>query len=121
MVLVGHSYGGIVITEAGNDPKVSNLDIAFSHAGLMPASDVATLKVSEWQRMVDVNVKGVLNTTACMLPDMIRQRSGHIINTSPIAGRKVFPGLAAIVPPSTQLQLCRKGCAASRPGSTISG
>ena len=70
------------------------IDIVFNNAGLMPASDVETLKVAEWHRMVDVNVKGVLNTTAAVLPYMIRQRSGHIINTSSIAGRKVFPGLA---------------------------
>ena len=66
------------------------IDIVFNNAGLMPASDVETLKVAEWHRMVDVNVKGVLNTTAAVLPYMIRQRSGHIINTSSIAGRKVF-------------------------------
>lgn len=70
------------------------IDIVFNNAGLMPASDIETLKVSEWQRMVDVNIKGVLNTTASVLPYMIKQGAGHIINTSSIAGRKVFPGLA---------------------------
>lgn len=83
--------------KAGTEKLVAaygTIDIAFNNAGLMPASDIETLKVSEWQRMVDVNVKGVLNTTAAVLPYMIRQRAGHIINTSSIAGRKVFPGLA---------------------------
>ena len=83
--------------KAGTEKLVAaygTIDIAFNNAGLMPASDIETLKVSEWQRMVDVNVKGVLNTTAAALPFMIKQRSGHIINTSSIAGRKVFPGLA---------------------------
>jgi len=83
--------------QAGTEKLVAaygTIDIAFNNAGLMPASDIETLKVSEWQRMVDVNVKGVLNTTASVLPYMIKQRSGHIINTSSIAGRKVFPGRA---------------------------
>ncbi|MBW9055480.1 SDR family oxidoreductase [Rhizobium mesosinicum] len=69
------------------------VDILFNNAGLMPLSDIEALKVDEWQRMVDVNIKGVLNTTAAVLPHMIRQKSGHIVNTSSIAGRKVFAGL----------------------------
>lgn len=71
-----------------------SIDILFNNAGLMPLSDVDQLKTSEWHRMVDVNVKGLLNTTAAVLPQMIKQRSGHIFNTSSIAGRKVFKGLS---------------------------
>ena len=47
---------------------------------------------AEWHRVVDVNIKGVLNTTAAVLPHMIKQRAGHILNTSWIAGRKIFNG-----------------------------
>lgn len=71
-----------------------SIDILFNNAGLMPLSDVDQFKTSEWDRMVDVNVKGLLNTTAAVLPQMIRQHSGHIFNTSSIAGRKVFTGMA---------------------------
>jgi NADP-dependent 3-hydroxy acid dehydrogenase YdfG len=71
-----------------------SIDILFNNAGLMPLSDVDQLKISEWHRMVDVNVKGLLNTTAAVLPRMIKQHSGHIFNTSSIAGRKVFKGLS---------------------------
>lgn len=70
------------------------LDIVFNNAGLMPLSDVESLKVDEWHRMVDVNVKGLLNSTAATLPHLIRRGAGHIVNTSSIAGRKVFPGLS---------------------------
>ncbi|MBA5238950.1 SDR family oxidoreductase [Pectobacterium aroidearum] len=70
-----------------------SLHILFNNAGLMPVSDVDQFRIDEWNRMVDVNIKGVLNTTAAALPYMIAQHSGHIINTSSIAGRKVMPGL----------------------------
>ena len=70
------------------------IDILFNNAGLMPLSDLDQLKTAEWLRMVDVNVKGLLNTTAAVLPQMIKQHSGHIFNTSSIAGRKVFKGLS---------------------------
>ncbi|MBY4629389.1 SDR family oxidoreductase [Rhizobium croatiense] len=70
-----------------------SIDILFNNAGLMPISDLEALKTDEWHRMVDVNIKGLLNTTAAVLPMMIRQKGGHIVNTSSIAGRKVFPGL----------------------------
>jgi NADP-dependent 3-hydroxy acid dehydrogenase YdfG len=71
-----------------------SIEILVNNAGLMPLSDIDQLKVDEWHRMVDVNVKGLLNTTAAVLPEMIKQRSGHIFNMSSIAGRKVFKGLA---------------------------
>lgn len=83
--------------QAGFDKLVAaygGLDIVFNNAGLMPISDVETLKVDEWHRMLDVNIKGVLNSTAAALPLLKQRGAGHILNTSSIAGRKVFPGLA---------------------------
>ncbi|MBE9604076.1 SDR family oxidoreductase [Acetobacteraceae bacterium H6797] len=74
--------------------RFGRLDILVNNAGLMPLSDVESLKVDEWQRMVDVNVSGVLNATAAALPQMMAQKSGHIFNMSSIAGRKVFTGLS---------------------------
>jgi len=70
------------------------IDILVNNAGLMPLSDIDHFKVNEWHRMVDVNVKGLFNTTAAVLPQMIKQRSGHVFNMSSIAGRKVFKGLS---------------------------
>ncbi|WP_341487735.1 SDR family oxidoreductase [Pararhizobium sp. A13] len=83
--------------EAGVNKLVDaygSIDVLFNNAGLMPLSDIDALKTDEWQRMVDVNVKGLLNTTAAVLPQMIKQHAGHIFNTSSIAGRKVFKGLS---------------------------
>ncbi|WP_115576233.1 SDR family oxidoreductase [Xanthomonas campestris] len=70
------------------------IDILFNNAGLMPISDIESLKTDEWNRMVDVNIKGLLNSTAAVLPYLKKRGQGHIINTSSIAGRKVFPGLS---------------------------
>lgn len=69
------------------------IDILVNNAGLMPMSDIDELKVQEWRRMIDVNFGGVLNLTAAVLPTMMERRSGHIVNVSSIAGRKVFRGL----------------------------
>ncbi|EHK76480.1 short-chain dehydrogenase/reductase, partial [Sinorhizobium meliloti CCNWSX0020] len=74
--------------------QFGRLDIAVLNAGLMPLSDIDSLKTDEWHRMVDVNVKGVLNATAAVLPLLTKQRSGHIFVMSSIAGRKVFKGLS---------------------------
>ncbi|QNL48108.1 SDR family oxidoreductase [Olivibacter sp. SDN3] len=70
------------------------IDILVNNAGIMPAADIDTFKTEEWTAMVDVNIKGILNTTASVLPELITQHSGHIINLSSIAGRKLFKGLA---------------------------
>ncbi len=68
------------------------VDILINNAGLMPLSFMKNLHVEEWHRMVDVNVKGVLNCLASALPVMKKQENGHIINVSSVAGRRVFPG-----------------------------
>ncbi|GGH64492.1 NADP-dependent 3-hydroxy acid dehydrogenase YdfG [Filimonas zeae] len=74
--------------------KYGKMDILVNNAGIMPLSDVETLKVDEWHKMVDVNIKGTLNTTAAVLPYLMAQNSGHIFNLSSIAGRKLFTGLS---------------------------
>jgi NADP-dependent 3-hydroxy acid dehydrogenase YdfG len=70
------------------------LDVIINNAGLMPQSLLEHLKVDEWDRMIDVNIKGVLYGIAAALPHMQRQKSGHIINVSSVAGHKVGPGSA---------------------------
>jgi NADP-dependent 3-hydroxy acid dehydrogenase YdfG len=68
------------------------IDVMINNAGLMPQSLLERLKVDEWDRMIDVNIKGVLYGVAAALPAMKAQRSGHIINVSSVAGHKVRPG-----------------------------
>lgn len=67
------------------------IDVLVNNAGIMPLSPLARLKVDEWDRMVDVNIKGVLYGIAAALPLMLEQKSGHIINVSSVAGHVVFP------------------------------
>ncbi len=71
--------------------KWGSVDILVNNAGLMPLSFVKNLKVDEWDRMVDVNVKGVMYCTAAAVPHMLEGGSGHIVNISSVAGRIVFP------------------------------
>ncbi len=71
--------------------KWDTVDILVNNAGLMPLSFFKNLKVDEWDKMIDVNIKGVLYSTAAAIPYMIAKKSGHIINISSVAGRIVFP------------------------------
>lgn len=68
------------------------VDVIFLNAGLMPNSPLSALKTDDWHQMVDVNVKGVLNGVAAVLPAFTTQKSGHVITTSSVAGLKAYPG-----------------------------
>ncbi len=70
------------------------IDVMINNAGLMPLAPLEYLKVDEWDRMIDVNIKGVLYGIAAALPYMKKQRAGHFINVSSVAGHKVTPGAA---------------------------
>ena len=68
------------------------VDVIFLNAGIMPNSPLSALKTDEWNQTVDVNIKGVLNGVAAVLPTFVSQKSGHIITTSSVAGLKSYPG-----------------------------
>ena len=70
------------------------VDVMVNNAGLMPHSPLERLKISDWDQMIDVNLKGVLYGIAAALPYMQAQKAGHIINVSSVAGHKVRPGSA---------------------------
>jgi len=71
--------------------KWDSIDILVNNAGLMPLSLFKSLKVDEWDRMIDVNIKGVLYCTGSVILHMKEKKSGHIVNLSSVAGRTVFP------------------------------
>jgi NADP-dependent 3-hydroxy acid dehydrogenase YdfG len=69
------------------------LDVMVNNAGLMAIAPMSELRVDEWDRMIDINIKGVLYGIAAALPVFTSQQSGHFINISSVAGIKVFsPG-----------------------------
>jgi len=72
--------------------KYGRIDVMLNNAGLMPNSPLERLKIDDWNRTIDVNIKGVLYGIAAALPYMKEQRSGHIINVSSVAGHKVRAG-----------------------------
>lgn len=70
------------------------VDVIINNAGVMPLSRLDALKVDEWDRMIDVNVRGVLHGIAAGLPLMQRQRSGQFINIASIGAYAVSPTAA---------------------------
>ena len=85
------------------------IDVIINNAGLMPHSPLERGKVDDWDRMIDVNVKGVLYGIAAALPHMIRQKSGHIINVSSVAGHKVRPGSAVYAATKVAVRMLSEG------------
>ena len=99
------SLGGTVIykvTDVTSLEEVQNLadftldqfgqiDVLFNNAGIMPLSYMKNNRVEEWDKMIDVNIKGVLHGVSAVLPHMLERNSGHIITTSSVAGHGIFP------------------------------
>jgi len=69
------------------------IDVMINNAGLMAIAPMSEAKVEEWERMIDINIKGVLYGIAAALPVFQKQGTGHFINIASVAGVKVFsPG-----------------------------
>ncbi|MER9431172.1 SDR family oxidoreductase [Mesorhizobium sp. M0408] len=104
LTAAGHKAKAVTtdVTDAGQVQNLVNtavrefgrIDVMLNNAGLMPLAPLERLKVDEWDRMIDVNIKGVLYGIAAALPYMKEQRSGHIINVSSVYGHVVDPGAA---------------------------
>jgi NADP-dependent 3-hydroxy acid dehydrogenase YdfG len=72
--------------------RFGHVDVMINNAGLMPNSPIERLKVADWERMIDVNIKGVLYGIAAALPHFQTRKAGHFINVASVAGHKVRPG-----------------------------
>lgn len=78
----------------GAEAAYGQVDVIVNNAGVMPLSPLNSLKVDEWDRMIDVNIRGVLHGIAAVLPGMERQGHGQVINVSSIGGLAVSPTAA---------------------------
>jgi NADP-dependent 3-hydroxy acid dehydrogenase YdfG len=93
-------YQKLDVTEPSENDAIVRLaketfggvDVIFLNAGIMPNSPLSALKTDDWHQTVDVNVTGVLNGVAAVLPTFIEQKSGHIVANSSVAGLKAYPG-----------------------------
>lgn len=74
--------------------KHGRIDAIFNNAGVMPTASLSEVHRDEWRMMLDINVMGVLNGIAAVLPTMKKQKSGHILATDSVAGHVVYPGSA---------------------------
>ncbi|APZ50703.1 SDR family oxidoreductase [Salipiger abyssi] len=95
-------YQAIDVTKTEDNDAIVKLakdsfgrvDAIFLNAGIMPVSAVSALKTDEWKQMVDVNINGVLNGVAAVMPTFTEQKSGHILAVSSVAGLKAYAGTA---------------------------
>ena len=71
-----------------------HIDVLVNNAGVMPLSKLDALKVDEWNRMIDVNIRGVLHGIAAVLPGMQARGSGQVINIASIGAYSVSPTAA---------------------------
>ncbi|AWX44462.1 3-oxoacyl-[acyl-carrier-protein] reductase [Flagellimonas maritima] len=89
--------------------KFGTIDALINNAGLMPLSYIKKLKTDEWEKMIDVNIKGVLNGVAAVLPTMIENKSGHIINIASSAAHNYFPGGAVYCATKSAVKMFSEG------------
>jgi NADP-dependent 3-hydroxy acid dehydrogenase YdfG len=71
--------------------RFGRVDVIVNNAGVMPLSPLAARKVDEWNRMIDVNVRGVLHGINAVLPVMTEQGSGHVVNVASVGAYEVVP------------------------------
>jgi NADP-dependent 3-hydroxy acid dehydrogenase YdfG len=76
---------------ADAEARFGRIDAIVNNAGVMPLSPLAALKTDEWDRMIDVNVRGVLNGIAAVLPRFVAQGSGHVVNVASMGAHYVVP------------------------------
>ncbi len=93
----------------GAAQRHGRLDVVINNAGTMPHSPLDRARVADWDRMIDVNIKGVLYGIAAALPHMRSQKRGHIINVSSVAGHRVRPNIVVYSATKTAVRVISEG------------
>jgi NADP-dependent 3-hydroxy acid dehydrogenase YdfG len=94
------------------------VDIMINNAGVMPLSALAENKVDEWNRMIDVNIRGVLHGISAALPVMRAQGSGHIVNLASIGAHEVEPTAAVYCATKFAVWAISEGLVKNRPATS---
>ena len=89
--------------------QYGRIDVMLNNAGVMPHSPLERRKIDDWNRTIDINIKGVLYGIAAALPHMQRQKAGHIINVSSVAGHKVGKNNAVYAATKTAVRVISEG------------
>jgi NADP-dependent 3-hydroxy acid dehydrogenase YdfG len=89
--------------------RYGRIDVILNNAGIMPHSPLERRKIDDWSRTIDINIKGVLYGIAAALPHMQRQKAGHIINVSSVAGHKVGKNNAVYAATKTAVRVLTEG------------
>lgn len=79
---------------AAAEARFGGIDVLVNNAGVMPLSPLSALKRDEWKRMIDVNIHGVLNGIAAVLPRFLAKRNGHVVNVASVGAHLVLPTAA---------------------------
>jgi NADP-dependent 3-hydroxy acid dehydrogenase YdfG len=92
------------------------VDVLVNNAGVMPLSPLAALKVDEWDRMIDVNVRGVLHGIAAALPVMREQGGGQFVNVASVGAYEVVPTAAVYCATKFAVRAISEGLRQESPG-----
>lgn len=84
---------GVVAALAALPADWKLIDVLVNNAGLAAGrGPLHTNDPDDWDRMLDTNVRGLLNVSGCVLPGMVERGVGHVVNIGSNAGREVYPG-----------------------------